>query len=291
MRKRWFALVSALAAGCAFGVMQLGQTEADGDAFADPYLDPYAFTMAHAHAASGEEETEAEKGVAMTLEWPEGSPSAGTPAKLALRIQDGGGGPLAEYDIVHEKPLHLIAISENLEHFLHVHPEHVGEGRFELPGMTFPTGGAYKLFADLKPAGMNELTRSEVVAVAGDAPEAKQLTPSESWTADIEGMRVTLDFGGHLMAGMQTEMTFTFADARSGKPVKDLELYLGAVGHVVAVDEAMDEFIHVHPLNWASSGPQAVFGVTFPEPGLYKLWGQFQRNGELLLVPFAIEVP
>jgi hypothetical protein len=180
-------------------------------------------------------------------------------------------------------------VSDNLEQFQHVHPEYAGGGKFEL-SIKFPAGGHYKLYADFMPVGMNELSRVSEVEVLGDPTPVTPLEPSGSLSASVNGMNITLEFAEQLMPQMQTSMTYTFTDEKTGEPITDLELYLGAVGHVVAIDQSMEQFIHIHPLNWASSGPKAVFGVSFPKTGMYKLWGQFQRGGQTFLVPFVIKV-
>ncbi|MDT3428240.1 hypothetical protein J2Z22_003832 [Paenibacillus forsythiae] len=255
---------------------------------ADPYLDPMSLSMGHAHGGSGAE-TPAEKGIKASWSWPEGKPEAGRPAKLRLQLADGAGKPLTKLDIVHEQRLHLVAVSGDLRQFQHVHPDYIGDGSFEI-GIAFPSGGPYTLFADFTPSGYGALTRSTIVEVSGEAPAPQPLKPSAQLSGEFEGMEVSLHYD-HLMARMSTMMTFTFKDSRTGKPIRDLDLYLGAVGHVMIVDSTARTFLHVHPLNWGSSGPQAVFSAAFPESGIYKMWGQFKRGGRIVTVPFTIEVP
>ncbi|MDQ0062276.1 hypothetical protein [Paenibacillus harenae] len=259
---------------------------ATGD-LSDPLLDPYALSLAHRHAGAGAESA-AEKGIAIRLKWPEGDPQAGVPAMLALTITGSGDKPIEAFDITNEKLLHLIIVSEDLQYFQHVHPEHKGGGVFELP-IAFPASGKFKLYVDFVPTGMNELTRTGTVQVGGVELGRAAFEPSDKLTASVDGMKVTLAFSDELAPQTQMSMTYTFTDEKTGEPITDLELYLGAVGHVVAIDQTTEQFIHIHPLNWASSGPQAVFGAAFPG-GLYKVWGQFQRNGKTFVVPFVIKV-
>ena len=86
-------------------------------------------------------------------------------------------------------------------------------------------------------------------------------------------------------------MTFIIHDAASKQPITDLESYLGAVGHVVALDRNAEKYLHVHPLDEQTKGPEAQFMTTFPSSGIYKIWGQFQYEGKVFTVPFVIEVP
>ena len=37
-------------------------------------------------------------------------------------------------------------------------------------------------------------------------------------------------------------------------------------------------------------GPEVMFHTSFPKPGLYKVWGQFKRNGNVLTIPFVLQV-
>lgn len=49
---------------------------------------------------------------------------------------------------------------------------------------------------------------------------------------------------------------------------KKPERYLGALGHVVIIDENMEQYIHVHP----ASKKTTTFNAHFTKPGKYKLW-------------------
>jgi hypothetical protein len=50
----------------------------------------------------------------------------------------------------------------------------------------------------------------------------------------------------------------------------------------------------VHPseevdANW-KGGPHISFRTGFPKPGLYKVWGQFQHKGKVIMANFILEV-
>ncbi len=254
----------------------------------DPFLDPVALQMSHEHAGASEQ-TDAELAVRMNWSWLEGSPKAGEEVLLRMAISDGGGRPVPEFMVFSEKLLHLIAVSDNMEDFQHVHPVHLGGGVFELP-IKFKHGGGYRLYADFQPVGMTELTRTFRVDVEGESGGRAEWAASKSLVQQAGEIEVTLHLG-HVMAGMASEMTYSFRDKKTGKPLRDMEPYLGSIGHVVAIDESMEQYIHIHPLNWASSGPIATFAAAFPKAGLYKVWGQFQRAGQSFIVPFVVEIP
>src|SRR5690606_22047606 len=47
---------------------------------------------------------------------------AGGGVPLAFRIETSSGRPLLEYDVAHEKELHLIVVRRDLTGFQHLHP-------------------------------------------------------------------------------------------------------------------------------------------------------------------------
>lgn len=272
----------------AMGVMPLVESDMQ-----DPLIDPMSLSMGHSHAGPASESPK-EKEIRVAWSWPDGPPEAGQASKLVMKITDADGQPVERFDWNSEKLLHLVTIRKDLRQFQHIHPEYQEGGVFKLD-VIFPAGGNYRLFADFIPSGLNELTRSADVLVSGNRgdPETSDFAEgggSESRTQTVGDMEATLHFG-HLMANMQTGMSFTFRDVATGKPVEDLQPYLGSVGHVIVVDADMKNYLHVHPVNVASTGPQALFSIAFPGSGSYKLWGQFKRNGEVLTIPFAVTVP
>ena len=73
-----------------------------------------------------------------------------------------------------------------------------------------------------------------------------------------------MHFEGELVAGTESELTLTVS--RDGQPVMDLEPYLGALGHLVAIREGDLAYLHVHPLDETegAGGPEVRFAVEVP---------------------------
>jgi len=210
-------------------------------------------------------------------------------AQLNIQINGKDGKPIDQFDLNHEKKMHLIAVSKDLSFYRHLHPEYKGNGLFTITTQ-FPAGGEYRLFADYVPSGKAQTVKNDTLKVQGDAPQAAVLQAETTWVKTVEGNVVTLSFD-HLMAGMEVSLNYTIKDARTGSPVKDLQPYLGAVGHVVILDESATQYLHVHPTDEKSTGPEATFKTTFPKSGTYKVWGEFQRSGKVITVPFVVKVP
>jgi hypothetical protein len=212
-----------------------------------------------------------------------------TNTTISLQIQDAKGKPVEKFDVVHEKNMHLIVVSKDLAYFNHIHPEYKGKGQFEVTTQ-FPAAGEYKLIADYAPSGSGPVNKSNWVTVDGAAPALAPIVPDTKLVQVVDGKEVTLSFD-HLMAGMELGLNFHIVDKKSMQPIKDLEPYLGAVGHVVILTADAGNYLHVHPTDEKAKGPDAKFMTSFPKSGVYKIWGQFQQNGKTFVVPFVVKVP
>lgn len=208
---------------------------------------------------------------------------------ITFQIQDNSGKPIEEFDISHEKKMHLIVVNKDLSYFDHIHPEYEGNGLFKVTTQ-FPSVGDYKLIADFVPKGSATKTESTWIKVGGDAPQPQPLLPDTNLTKIVDGKEVTLSFD-KIQAGKELNFTFNIKDTSTKKPISDLQPYLGAVGHVVVLSADTEKYLHVHPTEEKATGPDAKFMTTFPNSGTYKIWGQFQHQGQVFIVPFVVQVP
>ncbi|MEV1005743.1 hypothetical protein [Streptomyces sp. NPDC049881] len=223
-----------------------------------------------------------------TLVPPAGPLTAGERTELAFRVLGPGGEPLTAYTPTHEKDLHLIVARRDLSGFQHVHPTLGEDGTWRVP-LTFPRAGDYRMFADFAPAGDDggPLTLGADVPVGGDY--APVPLPAPAATAEVDGYTVTLD--GTLAAG--ADSTLTLSVARDGEPVTDLEPYLGAYGHLVALREGDLAYLHVHPQGepgdgTTPAGPGITFHTSAPSDGTYRLYLDFQHEGTVRTAEFTV---
>ncbi len=234
---------------------------------------------------------------------------AGESASLIFTVKDAKGATVKDLQIVHEKPMHLLVVSSDLVEFNHLHPEPQGDGTLKL-SHTFPHGGSYKLYVDFTPPGQNQAVDSYDLTVGGKERPREGLVADASPTKTVESLAVTMSSEKPLHAGVDALLNFNVADAQSGKPVDDLQPYLGAMAHFVIISEDTTEFIHAHPMGGAemdmkmgastmkASGNEKAKNVKptvsahtkFTKSGLYKIWAQFQRGGRVITVPFVIRV-
>jgi hypothetical protein len=213
-------------------------------------------------------------------------------ARLGLQVLDPETSePVADFLNVHERRFHLFIIGRDLEYFAHVHPEQQNDGRFALEHGLAP--GEYLLVADFLPAGGTpQMVQRAIITPDYSGPlfpPAPTLVPGPREQV-ADGLRVRLE-AESLRALRPSTLRFILSDASTNAPVTDLEPYLGAAGHLLAVDGQLRGPIHGHPEEPVSSGPVVTFDPILPAAGRYKLWVQFQRNGRVITVPFVIEVP
>ena len=78
---------------------------------------------------------------------------AGEAARLRFQILHPGTGELVrDFVTVHDRRYHLFVISQDMEHFEHLHPEQRPDGSWSIE-VTFPKEGYYKLLSDFVPNG------------------------------------------------------------------------------------------------------------------------------------------
>jgi hypothetical protein len=81
--------------------------------------------------------------------------------------------------------------------------------------------------------------------------------------------------------------------SKDGKPVTDLQPYLGAYGHLVALRGGDLAYLHVHPDGTPGDGatdpgPEVVFYAAVPSAGTYHLYLDFQHNGVVRTAAFTV---
>lgn len=239
---------------------------------------------------------------------------AGIPAMLSFVVKDKQGAVVKDLQIVHEKPIHLLIVSKDLSEFYHIHPEPQSDGSYKVLH-TFPNGGDYRLYADFTPQATSQIVEQVNVKVTGTERAAVPLVPDQKFEKTVDDLRVVMKPESEIKAGNELMLNFQTFDAKSGKPVTDLQNYLGALAHFVIISEDMKDFVHAHPMSKGDSmdgmkmdeskphshnkmegetkkaGQSEVSAHTaFPRSGLYKLWAQFQRNGKVITVPFTVRV-
>jgi hypothetical protein len=214
--------------------------------------------------------------------------TAGEETLLRFVIKDDAGKAVTEYQKAHDKDLHLILASRDLNTFHHVHPTLGSDGTWSIP-VDLAKAGDYRVFADFTPAkkGASDLTLGADLAVGGSY--APQALPAQKPTAEVDGYTVTLD--GKLTPGTMSDLELNVS--KDGKPITDLQPYLGAYGHLVALRSGDLAYVHVHPTGepgdgTTEPGPGISFMTTVPSSGTYRLFLDFRHEGKVHTAAFTV---
>ncbi|CAA9304723.1 MAG: FIG00995371: possibly secreted protein [uncultured Friedmanniella sp.] len=211
----------------------------------------------------------------------------GAESTVEFRVLGPDGEPVTRYTTGHGKDLHLIAVRRDLTDFQHVHPRLVGAGTWSVP-LDLSDPGAYRVYADFTPADRGgNLTLGADLFVAGDY--VPQPLPAASRTAEVDGYTVTLD--GSLEPGREAKLTLSVS--KDGTPVSDLQPYLEAYGHLVALRDRDLAYLHVHPAGspgdgTTKPGPQVTFYATVPSAGDYRLFLDFRHGDQVRTAAFTV---
>lgn len=261
------------------------------------------------------------------------------PNKMAtwtLRVLDKQSGqPVKDFQVEMTKLMHLIVVKSDLSWFNHIHPTYKGNGVFTISAMV-PRSGSYKLYADYTPKnGTQEVPQyafkvgaasSSAPSSVADKPDAKGwitravVSHPEGQPDGINGATyevALMPMPTKLVSGQDVMLHFQVRDAK-GRPVKDLQPYLGTMGHMVVLSSDTNIYLHSHPMSGGmkhdenggmanmdmagmdmkmkdsaapkSGEPDVVFHTNFPKAGIYKAWGQFRHQNKIITAPFVLNV-
>ena len=189
---------------------------------------------------------------------------------------------MRDFDEQHDRAMHLMVVRRDLTHYRHLHPSMGADGTWSAP-LTFPEPGVYRVFADFATAGRG-LTLGTDLEVPGPYEPAPLPAPVDAVRAD--GYEVSLD----AEVRAEDDTSLIFGVSRDGEPVENLEPYLGALGHLVALREKDLAFLHVHPEAEEGSGLRIAFRATFPSEGRYRMFLQFAHANRVHTASFTVEV-
>lgn len=212
---------------------------------------------------------------------------AGEPADFRFTVSGPDGRPVTRFALLHGKRLHLIIARRDLSGFQHLHPRDAGGGVWSIP-LTLPKPGVYRFFTDIKPEGAkNRLTLGTDIVAPGDfTPEP---LPKAEQVATVDGYEVRL--AGSLTPGRSSKLTLSVS--KNGEPVRDLEPYLEAYGHLVALRQGDMAYLHVHPDGEPGDGrtlpgPDVTFYAEVPSGGAYRLYLDFQHASKVRTAEFTV---
>ncbi len=208
------------------------------------------------------------------------------PVKLSFQTVDSVTNKVVVLQSEHEKDMHLLIVNEDLSYFSHEHPHQVDDQYVHTH--QFPHAGNFILFVDYSPQGSGQHVSRHKLKVEGKPIEPKALLEQQIvWQED--GYKLFIP-EYQLPIKAYTMLDLTLIIEKDGKPVKDLDYYLGSLAHVVIINENTEEYLHVHPLKTAEKGPEIKLHTSFPNLDKYKMFIQFKHQGMIHTASIVLEI-
>jgi hypothetical protein len=205
-------------------------------------------------------------------------------ATWRFRIVDSHGQAVRSFERDQTKLLHLIVARTDMTGYQHLHPTLGADGTFAIT-MRFAEAGRYRAIADFTTRHKRYVLGTDLVAPGRATTVA---LPAASTTATTDGYSVSLKRPSKLTAGTEARMTFTVT--RGGRPVTDLQPYLGASGHLVALHAGDLAYSHVHPTGKDLARGAVTFDAELHKAGPYRLFLQFRTGGQVQTAAFTQNV-
>ncbi|MGF1531382.1 MAG: hypothetical protein ACFCU4_08480 [Puniceicoccaceae bacterium] len=200
-----------------------------------------------------------------------------------------------EIGITHTEKVHILLVDAERSRYLHLHPEvSLGGSSFRL---LLPALGAgdWVMFAEFVPLRTRKMVMLRH-AFSIEPSETAKPWGGRAMVADTRpspnGLRLEKVGGGSLVAGRDQRMVLRVFPSDS-LPVVDLEPVMDAYAHLVAFEDSLHGYIHMHPLAErleAGRGGELDFLFHPPKRGSYQIWVQLQVNGEQRYEAFWFEV-
>ncbi len=244
-----------------------------------------------------------------------------TPNRLVVKVDDPGWvipRRLDDLALDHGHLMHLFVIQwPGMGIVYHLHPSQAATGYFEADLPSLPAGN-YKLYGDIvhesgfAETAVGDIALPNVIGKPISGDDAGGVTaPAGAESFPLDGgykMVWSHDKTKPIAATAVTLFSFGI-EGPDGKPVSDLEPYMGMGGHAEFVKLDGSVFAHVHPSGSVSmaseavASPEAMMGmhqanigsaVSFPygvpTAGKYRIFVQMKRAGKVETGAFDLTV-
>ena len=195
-------------------------------------------------------------------------------------IEGPDGNVVRTFTKIHEKDLHFILVNRELTVFHHVHPTRAADGTWSiaLPALA---AGSYRAVADFEIAHGPRLVLGVDLAVAGTYTTTALAAPAT--TSIVDGYAVTI--ATEVRRGGEVKVALTVR--KDGRLVTDLQPYLGAFGHLVAMRSGDLAYAHVHPNDYVDGVVD--FDAELTAQGRYGLFFDFKHGDTVHTATFTFD--
>ena len=208
--------------------------------------------------------------------------------ELRIELRGPDNRPLLPHQIAitHTERIHLMLVEDSMGHYHHLHPK--AEGDSGVYSVKFqPKAERYRYFAEFVPV------RTRALAIADgklDFSSNHEGHPTPTSRTDRLQAEV-LGAESPLRRNRDTTLTLRLSGENGETP--SLERIMGAYAHVVAFEESLSGYAHMHPLNPDPRIDGALEMDFLFHPtlsGNYRIWVQIMHDGVEHMIPFDAEV-
>ena len=238
-------------------------------------------------------------------------PKAGLPAIWSLKILDLRTDPnnlkgIRTYDAPHGVAMHCFVVSRDGSEYAHLYPEPRDYGNF-LTRPVMPRGGAYQVWVDFMPIdGYPTIHSQKFLVSGGESLQAQPWTPDKTTNGVLQVQvqaREEQSFAAKPEApsyivqmqdvDWQTNKPVdikAWVLDENKKPVTDLQLHLGSAAYGIAISQDGERLVRLEARIREKGSNETQFGLSFPAPGLYKIWMEFRHADKIIAAPFVVRV-
>lgn len=219
-------------------------------------------------------------------------PSASQAATITLTVAPAPGGAALPKD--KDTELGVFYVRDDVGDLYWEQAKAGDDGSSYTNTISFPTGGEWRVFGEITPQGGNSVVTDPVkLTVDGARAVRAPLIPQVMPMQRVSGYTLTMKQPTRVVGGGEAQtLVFSLRDSH-GDPVTDMDLWRGAIAHLILVDHDAKTLLHVIP---DADDPRngrteyLVFPVRFPKDGVWRGWVVFQRGSQPVTIPFALRV-
>jgi hypothetical protein len=195
-------------------------------------------------------------------------------------IEGPKGKPVLDFTQEHEKDLHFILVNRDLTIFHHVHPTRAADGTWSIELPALPAG-SYRAVADFHVAHGPRLALGTDLSVPGNYTPTVLAEPAN--TSTVDGYEIAM----HSETRKGGEVKIALTVRKDGEVITDLQPYLGAFGHLVAMRSGDLAYAHVHPNDYVDGTVD--FDAELNAEGRYGLFFDFKYGDTVHTATFTFD--
>ncbi len=222
----------------------------------------------------------------------------GKKADLRLRLtfmEDHSPVTLADLEETHTRKIHLLITEPTETDYHHEHPESLDHGEYSFSFVP-KLPGIYRVWADLKPL-RTHVQQFSIADIAATTHAGRlQADEPENRHAEVDGYKFDLSFAKPVVLARDTVAGTLHVLNPAGRPCGELQVVMGAFGHLVGFSDDFSTVLHMHPIGQpptaadSTGGPDLAFYFRSNKPGLVRLFAQVKIHGRDFFPRFVIKV-